>query len=321
MWFNNADAQYQESVTHLGFTHRTMEGFAVSMNRNLSISHPVYKLLAPHFLYLMAVNVAANDLITEGGWIDQLMSMGRLGAFKLIRARLATWSFEDTNFPDDLKRRGVDDPQVLPHYHFRDDGMLLYNVIKDYVSNYLKIYYDSEDKLTADWEIQAFAAELVKPRPGGCGFEGIPGNGKLDKVEQLTTIITAVIHTSSVVHAATNFPQYEEYGFPPNAPVLLKGPVPTDKTEVTEAQMLKAQPDRPQTLSIMSLVKILAEQTTNSLGDFDTQFIYDDRALKVVQKFRQDLVAAGLEIERRNKNRLFPYPYLLPERIPNSIAN
>lgn len=35
----------------------------------------------------------------------------------------------------------VDDPDVLPYYPFRDDALLYYNIIKDYVFNYVKIYY------------------------------------------------------------------------------------------------------------------------------------------------------------------------------------
>ena len=33
------------------------------------------------------------------------------------------------------------DEAVLPNYPYRDDGILVYNVIKDYVTNILNIYY------------------------------------------------------------------------------------------------------------------------------------------------------------------------------------
>ena len=33
------------------------------------------------------------------------------------------------------------DEAVLPNYPYRDDGILVYNVIKDYVTNVLNIYY------------------------------------------------------------------------------------------------------------------------------------------------------------------------------------
>ena len=33
------------------------------------------------------------------------------------------------------------DEAVLPNYPYRDDGILVYNVIKDYVTNVINIYY------------------------------------------------------------------------------------------------------------------------------------------------------------------------------------
>ena len=40
-----------------GFTHILMETVAICTHRQLSPSHPIFKLLAPHFLYLIAVNM------------------------------------------------------------------------------------------------------------------------------------------------------------------------------------------------------------------------------------------------------------------------
>ena len=40
----------------LGFTNLLMEGVCVAMHRHLSSSHPVFRLLAPHFLFLIGIN-------------------------------------------------------------------------------------------------------------------------------------------------------------------------------------------------------------------------------------------------------------------------
>ena len=56
MWFNNADASYHQSVSHLGFTHLLMETVYLALRQTVSISHPLYHLMAPHFLYLLEVN-------------------------------------------------------------------------------------------------------------------------------------------------------------------------------------------------------------------------------------------------------------------------
>ena len=39
-----------------GLTHLAMDGVAVTVNRCLAKNHPIFRLLAPHFLYLFAIN-------------------------------------------------------------------------------------------------------------------------------------------------------------------------------------------------------------------------------------------------------------------------
>ncbi|KAL8593845.1 hypothetical protein ACOMHN_065322 [Nucella lapillus] len=325
MWYNNADGAYHESHVHLGFTHLVMEGVVIASHRNLSQSHPVFKLLAPHFLYLLTINAnALQTLIAPGEWIDTYTNFGITGAFEIIRRGLATWRLDvHGTLPEDLKRRRLDDPNVLPCYHFRDDAMLYYDTIHKYVTAYLNLYYDSPEKLTGDWELQNWAAELVKPRDndkGGCGLLGVPGEGSLTRTDQLAMILTSIIYTCSVEHAAVNFSQYDEYGFPPNSPLYLQGQPPKTKDPCTEADLVKALPDLNTTLNIMMVTNLLSQKATYSLGNFEVQYVFDPRALAVVDQFRQDLSKIGETIKKRNAERTFPYEDLEPSDIPNSIS-
>ncbi|KAH9509986.1 hypothetical protein Btru_044788, partial [Bulinus truncatus] len=233
MWYNNADAAYHQALTHLGYTHLLMEGVTVATHRNLSQSHPIFKLLAPHFLYLIAINTRGLELlIAPGGWVDKTMNYGMEGLMTLIVKGLNQWRLDvDGTLPEDLKRRGLDDTNVLPCYHFRNDALLLHQAIKKYVRAYIDLYYSSPDLLENDNEIQSWVGELVKPRNGslgGVGILGVPGNGRVKTNEQLEMIVTSIIYTCSISHASTNFPQYDEYAFPPNYPGLLRGKPPSD---------------------------------------------------------------------------------------------
>ncbi|XP_060070205.1 polyunsaturated fatty acid 5-lipoxygenase-like [Ylistrum balloti] len=323
MWYNNADTCYHQSVAHLGFTHLIMEGCVLVTHRNLSHSHPIFKLLAPHFIYLLAINgLALETLINPGGSIDKVMASGIDGVFELISRKLAVWRLdEDGTLPVHLEKRGVLDPSVLCGYHYRDDALPLYYAIKHYVTKYVRLYYVSPETYAADHEIQAWAQELVKPRTeGGCGILGVPGDGSINGEPDLVTILTSIIFTVSVSHAAANFAQYDVYGFPPNYPMTLEGTPPVDKTPLTEAAIIDALPDKNATFDALTLVKILSGMGTNKLGDFEVKYVYDPKAEEVVNEFRQELEEISKRVETAEKSREFSYPWLNPDNIPNSIS-
>lgn len=69
--------------------------------------------------------------------------------------------------------------------------------------------------------------------------QGVPfENGEFSSADQLTEVFMCVIFSSSVVHAAANFPQYDAYGFPPNYPSKLKGFPPKNKVSKTNRNFL-----------------------------------------------------------------------------------
>ncbi|KAH3691609.1 hypothetical protein DPMN_190963 [Dreissena polymorpha] len=82
-----------------------MEGFEVSVHRHLSQSHPMFKLLLPHFVYLMTINeLAVGTLLKKGGFIDTVMSIGTKGAFELIRRYRTKWRLNvEGTLPANLK--------------------------------------------------------------------------------------------------------------------------------------------------------------------------------------------------------------------------
>ncbi|XP_021364169.1 arachidonate 5-lipoxygenase-like isoform X2 [Mizuhopecten yessoensis] len=303
LWFNHADSTYQESYAHLGSTHLLMEGIDVVTHRNLAKTHPIFKLLAPHFLYLLAINTLPN-------W--RMDTQGTL--------------------PNDLKNRKVE-ADVLPRYYFRDDAMLVYEAIKTYVEKYVAVYYTDkptpDSTLSAvynDSEIQAWIKALVapiQPTNGGCGLKGVPLDKSGDSISttaQLTQILTSIIFTCSVGHAVVNFPQYEQYGFQPAAPLSMSGTPPTNKTALTEEDIMKAIPSKERTLTEMLLMKLLSTRNTNLLGNFEHIYIVDPPAVAVVNMFRDDLKKIAATIENRNKERSTPYHWASPKYIPNAIS-
>ncbi|XP_071127123.1 allene oxide synthase-lipoxygenase protein-like isoform X1 [Mytilus edulis] len=324
MWYSLADATYHQGLTHLNFTHFMMEGICVATKRNLSPSHPILRLLNPHFIYLMAIDfLGLGTLVNPGGFFDQTSNGGINAAFHLMRKSMEFWRLDlNGTFPESLKSRGVLEESVLKGaYHMRDDGLLLYDAIKTYVQKYVAHYYSVEGSMKADYEIQNWGAEIVKSRDdGGVGILGVPNNGHFETIDQLVVTLTAIIYTCSVAHAAANFQQYDEYSAPFRFPFTMHGVPPKDKSPVVIETILKSIANRAELLGVMSITKVLSEKATQSLGDFEKQLIVDPPAIQIVDEFRQSLRDVGKRIDERNKSREHPYEWLHPSAIPNAIS-
>ncbi|XP_077519129.1 polyunsaturated fatty acid 5-lipoxygenase-like isoform X2 [Amblyomma americanum] len=321
MYYNNSDSSYHQSCSHLGFTHLLMEGVTVCTHRNLSPSHPLFKLMAPHFLFLIAIN---SKLISPGGWVDKTLAVGVNGMFEIIRRGLDVWRLDVHGNPEkDIESRGVLSPEVLPWYPYRDDAIRINAAIRNYVAKIVNYYYDTPEKLENDYELHQWRDELVKERHlTGVGIKGVPGeeHGKFTNVEQVIDTVTAIIQQCSVGHAAANFQQYEEYAFPPNYPAFLYNGPPKDKRAWTQDDIVSILPSRQVTLDSMIITKLLSSKGTNSLGDFEVQYMYEPFAVRAADEFRAELKLISEDIKKRNSCKDLPYPYLDPEIVPNSIS-
>ncbi|XP_053397819.1 polyunsaturated fatty acid 5-lipoxygenase-like isoform X2 [Mercenaria mercenaria] len=275
MWFNVADANYHQSVTHLGLTHLKMEGVVASTHRQIHKCHPVYKLLMPHFIYLLAINSSGLPLLLDqGGYGDKLLTLGSDGMKALIVRKHKKWRLDvEGTLPADLKRRGVDNQKLLPHYYYRDDALDLYKAVRLYVRKYLDLYYASDNEVRDDYELQNWRKELTAPvSKQGLDMKGVFGeNGKFSSKEQVCLTLTSIIFTCSAQHAAANFRQYEEYAYPPNLPLSLRGGPPKSKCALEEDDLVQSVPEKTTTYDTMVITNVLSTRAMNKLGDFEVK--------------------------------------------------
>ena len=220
-----ADGNHHEMSSHLCRTHFVMGPIAIGTARQLAKNHPLSLLLRPHFLFMLTNNnLGQQRLINPGGPVDKLLAGTLEESMELVKDAYEGWNIKEFAFPTEIKNRGMDNTDRLPHYPYRDDGMLVWNAIHTFVSDYLKHFYKTDSQnIINDTELQAWALELSDQTNGG-KVKGMPAN--FTNVEELIEIVTTIIFICGPQHSAVNFAQYEYMTFAANMPLAAYRDIP-----------------------------------------------------------------------------------------------
>ena len=198
---------YYQIVTHLGRTHLLSEAVLLATVRNLSPRHPVAPLLQCHFEGTFNINRLAVDLLIQPGEaVETIVGSSLPGAYKLLAEKRKNYSFRDNYLPKRFTRHGTDGPSTLARYPYRDDGLLVWNAIARWAADFVGAYYRTDEDVRADYELQAWAAEIASPDWGQVAdFGATPG--AIQDRQDLAEILTMVMWTAGPQHAAVNFPR------------------------------------------------------------------------------------------------------------------
>ncbi|MEG4169262.1 MULTISPECIES: lipoxygenase family protein [unclassified Microcoleus] len=328
-----ADANHHEMSSHLGRTHLVMEPIAIVTARQLAKNHPLSLLLKPHFRFMLTNNdLARSHLIAPGGPVDDLLSGSLPETMEIAREACSNWSLDQFAFPTELKNRGMDDPNQLPHYPYRDDGLLLWNAIETFVCGYLKFFYPTNEALVQDVELQTWAQELASNEGGK--VKGMPQ--RIDTVEQLIAIVTTIIFTCGPQHSAVNFPQYEYMAFAANMPLAAYRDIPKITASgtlevITEKDILRLLPPYKRAAEQLKIMFILSAYRYDRLGYYDKSFrelyrmsfdeVFAGTPIQLLaRQFQQNLNMAEQKIDANNQKRVIPYIALKPSLVLNSIS-
>ena len=310
-----ADGNTQELKYHLGRTHMVMEAAVVSCRRTMSPNHPIRILLEPHFEYTLPINdFAAKNLIAPGGQVDQLFGSTLAGDLEILARGLRTLNFAEITPDRDLAARAVDDVEGLPEYPWRDDALLVYPAITQWVTSYLDLYYSSAEDVTGDHELQAFVTAFGAPSGGS--IQGVP---TVTNKEELAWFIGALVWTASSGHSALNYAQFPMLGYVPNVPGALYAEAPTATTPNDELSWMMMLPPVHQAMVQLQIVYELSAVQISTLGKYPLGWFIDPRVQPLGKRFREELKTADGHIKIRNKTRFMPYPYLRPSKTGQSV--
>jgi len=319
-----ADFYVHELVRHLGQTHLVLEPIALATVRELASRHPVNVLLKPHFESTMAINALGDQvLINPGGYVDIILG-GTLESSRNLANQGVTEVFNNfSNFalPTNLRQRGVDDRSGLRDFPYRDDGLLVWKALEEYVSQYVGIYYKSNREIREDFELQNWIQALQRPiSEQGFGVVSLPRH--LTNRDQLIDILTQIIFTAGPQHSAIAWIQYQYMAFIPNMPGAIYQPIPTIKGIIRDENSLTSfLPGVEATFTQANLMAgIGTKLDPKAFTDFGVNSFQDMRAIGVLRGLQDRLKGLEKLIEQRNKFRKECYPGFLPSRMANSTS-
>ncbi|XP_057432688.1 linoleate 13S-lipoxygenase 2-1, chloroplastic-like [Lotus japonicus] len=335
------DSGYHELISHWLRTHCVIEPFVIATNRQLSIMHPIYKLLHPHLRYTMEINSLAREVLINANGIIETSFFTRKYSMELSSlAYDQLWQFDLQSLPNDLIHRGmaIEDPNA-PHglkltvedYPFANDGLLLWDAIKQWVTDYVNHYYPSFDVIESDHELQSWWTEIRTVGHGDKYEE--PWWPNLKTPKDLIDIVTTVAWVASAHHAATNFAQYAYGGYFPNRPTIARNKMPTEDPTKEEWEkflnkpeqtLLECFPSQIQATLVMVILNLLSYHSPDEeyLGQYmEPSWAVNPTIKEAFERFSGRLKEIEGIIDSRNadsnlKNRhgagVIPYELMKP---------
>lgn len=231
---------------------------------------------------------------------------------------------EDPSAPHGLKL-------MVEDYPYANDGLVLWDIIKEWVSDYVNHYYADSSLIVSDNELQAWWTEVRTV--GHADKKDEPWWPVLKTPQDLIETLTTIIWIASGHHAAVNFGQYTYAGYFPNRPTTARMNMPTEDPndellklfwEKPEVILLTTFPSQIQATTVMAILDVLSNHSPDEeyLGQqiepswteepaINAAFVKFNGRLKEFEGIIDER-NADIKLKNRNGAGVVPYELLKP---------
>jgi arachidonate 15-lipoxygenase len=308
-----ADANLHEHSSH-NYRHHFVAGIiAATTRRQLSPIHPVYLLLEPHIAHTLFVNrIIYGTLHQPGKSVDEQFAGDLEETRQITINSFKQWNWTALSLTADLAARGVDKTPVS--YPWRDDALLWLDPIARFVGTYIRLFYNDDNAVANDIEMQQWSRELEDRLPG------VAPEGTIKTIDQLIAVLSQMLFTTGPGHASAHFPLTEYLmwapGYPRSAYAAPPGPF---NDQAPPQRIANTLPSVARAITQFKIGQFAGYQY-GRFGDYHKYRLSRvAQAQGAITALGKDLQTVESTIEARNKTRPRAYTYLLPRYVPNSI--
>lgn len=211
----SADWIRHEVTVHLTNTHFMEEATIVGAQRAFEDTHPVLRLLYPHWQKTLSINAGARASLVPNIIVD-LIGFTPEQAKTFIMSEYSNFDFRGRYVPDDLKRRGFDpehrNEKKYLNYAYARCIYSMWFKIRTFVEEMLALHYGTgaaaDEAVKQDQSIAYWCKEMqASGGPGDSGGAGIATFPTITTFEGLVDACTMCIHLASPQHTAVNYLQ------------------------------------------------------------------------------------------------------------------
>lgn len=236
---------------HVYHWHIVTAAMQMTMYHTLSKGHPIYKLLAPHYKYLIGFDEVLLLL-----WKGVAPPTSIISGKQFLEFTDAYVKETDRNFYDDDPTNTIEKLGITPNdfkqkedwdtYPVAKHLMHIWELVEQYITVFVEESYtenpkkgDKRRSITGDKELQAWIAKSTDPKHGNIEGLSMPTD-KQSLIKFLTSLLYRVVaHGNSRLERAANPALTFVGNFPP---CLQRSTIPIPTTQLSSKELLSYMP-------------------------------------------------------------------------------
>jgi len=284
---------------NLGIHNVVLTDVAIATINQVPARHPVRRVLQ-HTFHTLLIGNRENISVQLAGpfsFAVTLFSHPAEQVSALGRQWLDDFDFFDYEPDEHFSRRGTTETPFA--YPYRDNVLELWRATRDYLDDYLALYYADDEAVRDDPDLARWAAELDRLLPG----HGLPVPEGGPTREWVARVCATVIHLSTVEHDYCNNVvwDYAPFGF------VVPSVVPADGSHM----------DQLRAFDMMAILFITWRPFNMLLDSHVESMALDGRGRAVMIAWLDRLREIQAEMEARGPDPSLSYPANLNVSITN----